>query len=79
MIIVSKEAPPYLADACRQADLDIAYARLGPFVSFAVYPAAGDLPDPAKNANKMIFLSGGTFWLAKSDGTDWLYPDNTAV
>lgn len=79
MIVLAKDAPPWAHDGARQADNDIAAARLGPFVSFQVYPVAGDLPDPATNANKIIFLSGGTFWLAKSDGSDWIYPDETAV
>lgn len=79
MIVVARDAPPWAHDLARQADAAIATARLGPFLSATVYDATGDLPDPAAHVNKLILLSGGTFWLAKSDGTDWLYPDETAV
>jgi len=79
VIVVSKDAPSYAHDLARQADQDIAAAKLGLFVSTTVYPASGDLPDPAQHAHKLILLSGGTYWIAKSDGTDWFYPNNVAV
>jgi hypothetical protein len=41
--------------------------------------AVADLPPANKHTNKIALLSNGTFWLAKSDGSVWRYPDNTAV
>jgi len=79
MLVVAAEAPRWAHDLARQIDRQSAEAKLGLFVSFAVYDAAGELPDPAKNANKFVLLSNGSFWLAKSSGAAWLYPDNTPV
>lgn len=79
MIVVAGDAPLWAADLARQIDDLLTQARLGPFVSFTIYPAAGDLPDPAKHDGKLIFLSGGTFWLAQAIAGVWTYPDNTPV
>lgn len=49
------------------------------FVSRTPYDATGTLPAASKHVNKIILLHSGSFWLAKSNGTNWLYPDNTTV
>lgn len=79
MIVLDANAPQWAHEVFRRVDEIIKEARQGLFVSLTVYDATGDLPDPATNVNKLILLSGGTFWLAKSDGSNWVYPDETNV
>lgn len=79
MLVIDAAAPEWAQEMARRVDQLVDTARLGPFVSFKQYDAGGTLPDPAKYPNKVIFLTNGTFWLAKSDGSAWNYPDNTAV
>lgn len=78
-MIVLGQGPGAVGDAFRQADADIAQARLGLFVSFTTYDAGGDLPDPVKNNGRIILLENGTFWLARAIAGAWTYPDNTPV
>jgi hypothetical protein len=78
-LVIDGQAPPWAQDMARRIDEAITAQRLGPFVSFNVYDAAGDLPDPATNANKIILLSNGTSWIAQSNGADWVYTDGTTV
>lgn len=56
-------------DAIDQANL---------FVSRTPF-AVADLPPAQRHTNKIALLSNGTFWLAKSNGAAWFYPDNSAV
>ncbi len=62
-----------------KASAAIDQAATGLFVSGTVYDATGTLPDPAKYTNRIILLSGGTYWLAKSNGTAWIYPNMAPV
>lgn len=79
MITVDARAALYVQRLGRDAQTEIDNAP-SLFVSRAPFSVAGLLTvDPAKHTNKIALLSNGTFWLAKSDGSDWLYPDNTAV
>lgn len=77
MIQVDASAPIWAQRLSRDAQTAIDNA-LSLFISRVPY-AVASLPPASKNTNKIALLSDGTFWLAKSNGTDWLYPDNTAV
>lgn len=79
MIVLGSDAPSWAPPAFQQVDAKLDQARLGPFVSFTTYDAAGDLPAAAENDGKMIFLENGTFWIAKAVAGVWLYPDNSPV
>lgn len=81
MIVLAKDAPPWAHDFARQLDLAIATARLGPFVSFQVYDATGDLPDPAKHYGKAILITGAASGApaAVSDGADWIDTTGAAL
>lgn len=73
-------APQFAHDLAAQVEAALKAQARGPFVSLTTaYDAAGDLPDPALNNGKIIFLENGTFWLAKAIAGVWTYPDMTAV
>lgn len=77
MIQVDTSAPTWAQRLARDTQTEIENA-LALFVSRVPY-AVASLPPASKYTNKIALLSNGTFWLAKSDGTDWLYPDGTPV
>jgi hypothetical protein len=80
MIVVDAAAPAWAHELARRIDEEIAARARGPFLSLTtIYDAAGSLPDPAKNDGKIILLKNGTYWLAKSIGGAWTYPNNAAV
>ena len=79
MIQIDQAAPLWARRWARDASDAVDTAALSLFVSNTVYDATGVLPDPAKYVNRIILLSAGTFWLAKSDGRNWVYPDMTNV
>lgn len=79
-ITIDRNAPDWAQMMSNTVDSAVNQASaLNFFVSQKVYDAAGILPDPTKYTNKILLLSNGTFWLAKSNGTNWLYPDGTTV
>ncbi len=77
MIQVDASAPVWAQRLSRDAQTEIDNA-LSLFVS-RVPIAVADLPPASKHTDKIVLLSNGTFWLAKSNGASWRYPDNTAV
>jgi len=77
MIQVDASAPAWGQRLAKDAQTEID-AALSLFVS-RVPIAVASLPAASKYTNKIALLSNGTFWLAKSNGTAWIYPDNTAV
>ena len=79
MVSVDRTAPEWAQKFARDVSAALETAGLGMFASLTVYDATGTLPDATKNTNKIILLSGGTFWLAKSDGAAWFYPDESPV
>lgn len=78
MIRVDGTAPVWAQKLARDAQDEINLTNL--FVSRTPFTVAGlSTVSAADNTNKLALLSDGTFWLAKSNGTAWLYPDNSAV
>ena len=77
MIQVESSAPIWAQRLARDAQSEIDDS-LGLFISRVPFTVA-TLPAADKHTNKIALLSNGTFWLAKSNGTDWLYPDMTTV
>lgn len=77
MIRIDGTAPLWAQQLVRSAQQEIDDS-LSIFVSRTPF-AIADLPAAADHTNKIALLSNGTFWLAKSDGTTWYYPDNTSV
>lgn len=77
MIQVDATAPTWAQRLAKDTQTEID-GTLALFVSRVPF-AVADLPAASKYLNKIALLSDGTFWLAKSNGTNWLYPDNTSV
>lgn len=77
MIQIDTSAPQWAQRFARDIQDEID-RTLGLFISRTPI-AVASLPAASKHTNKIVLLSDGTFWLAKSNGTDWIYPDGTTV
>jgi hypothetical protein len=77
MIQVDATAPTWAQRLAKDTQTEIDNS-IGIFVSRVPY-AVASLPLASKYLNKIALLSDGTFWLAKSNGVNWLYPDNSVV
>lgn len=77
MIQVDASAPNWAQRLAKDTQTEID-ASLALFVSRVPF-AVASLPAASKYLNKIVLLSDGTFWMAKSNGTNWIYPDMTTV
>lgn len=75
---IEGDAPLWAQRWARDLEAEIEAATLSLFISRTPI-AKASLPAASDHTNKIALLSDGTFWLAKSNGTNWIYPDNTTV
>lgn len=79
MIQADGNAPAWAQRLAADTQTEIDNA-IGLFVSRVPFTVAQlTATDASKHTNKIAFLSDGTFWLAKSNGTNWIYPNMAAI